>query len=589
MKSAKWKENWYVILVGLLIVLQLPVFTLWGERSFVAVHDNLDLFVAHNKLMQNQHIFFSSHATANMLGGVDRDTLGGEFYLNNLLYQFLPAYTAYVVNYFGKILIGLGSFLLLAKEIYKERYRDYRGLLWLTGAGFSMIPVFPAYGIAFTSIPFVVYLFLKIYREPKPVWYLLLFCYPFVSYFSYFGFFILAYLVAAIIIVWIRDRRFPVSLGISLPVACAGYMTWEYRLFREMLFGDTVTIRSTMAADNVSLAGMFREIGDVFCNTIFHAQDSHKYWIMPVALVLLIIMDISYLKARDIRGLVREAANWVLLLIVFNCLVYGLYNLEVFRNLVETLLPPLTGFQFNRTIYFNPFLWYALFFLTLKWLWEHTQKQQHEDVPGIKIRLKRTVIYAGAAVSVLVCMFVPQVYNDFYSNCYHHAYEMLKKQESSQLSFGEFYSQELFTQIKEDIGYGGEWAIAYGMHPAVLQYNGISTLDGYLGLYPQEYKEQFARLIAPALEQSEDFRVNYESWGARAYVFSGSGENTYQPVRDLVLSDDRLYIDGEVFRQMGGTYVFSRIAVSNADELGLTLTGVYSDESSPYVIYVYHS
>ena len=35
-------------------------------------------------------------------------------------------------------------------------------------------------------------------------------------------------------------------------------------------------------------------------------------------------------------------------------------------TLFETLIPPLTGFQFNRTLYFNTFLWYALLFLVLK-------------------------------------------------------------------------------------------------------------------------------------------------------------------------------------------------------------------------------
>ena len=127
------------------------------------------------------------------------------------------------------------------------------------------------------------------------------------------------------------------------------------------------------------------------------------------------------------------------------------------------------------------------------------------------------------------------------------------------------------------------------MHPAVLQYNGIATLDGYLGLYSEEYKQQFGKLIAPALEGSEEFRTTFWDSGIRAYLYSGAGENTYQPLKQLAISDTNLYMDGDVFRQMNGKYIFSRIAISNMEELGLKLKGEYRHESSPYVIYVYEN
>ena len=127
------------------------------------------------------------------------------------------------------------------------------------------------------------------------------------------------------------------------------------------------------------------------------------------------------------------------------------------------------------------------------------------------------------------------------------------------------------------------------MHPAVLQYNGIATLDGYLGLYSEEYKQQFGKLIAPALEGSEEFRTTFWDSGIRAYLYSGAGENTYQPLKEINLVDNKLYIDGDVFREMGGKYIFSRIEISNAEELGLVLKGEYTHESSPYIIYVYEN
>ena len=376
-----------------------------------------------------------------------------------------------------------------------------------------------------------------------------------------------------------KDKRIPVKFGIAIVVLALGYIVWEYRLFAQILLSDTVTIRDSMVMADVSLGQMVKDMITVLYNPGFHAQSSHQYFILPITVGYLIYSNVLYLKEKDYKSLKKSPVNLIFMFILFNCLVYGLYELKAVQQLVETILPPLKGFQFNRTIFFNPFLWYALFFLILKELYDRYQGKKKWNIG----------IHAAAVTGVLVCMFVPQVYNDFYSNCYHHAYEILKKVPSTQLSFREFYSEELFEMIKEDLGYEKEWAAAYGMHPAVLQYNGIATLDGYLGLYSEEYKQQFGKLIAPALESSEEFRTVFWDSGIRAYLYSGAGENTYQPLKNLNISDKKLYINGEMFRSMGGSYLFSRIEISNAGELGLELRGEYTHESSPYVIYVYEN
>lgn len=572
-------KNWVIYFILGLALLQVLVFTLWGDHSFIAIHDNLDLFVAHNKIMKNQGIFFGKAEEALLLGGVSRNLLGSEFSLYNILYYVFQPYTAYVIGYFLKLVIGFASFVLLSKEIYGEKYNRYRNLNYLAAAGFCVIPVFPAYGLAFVSVPLVVYLLIKICREPKAIWYVLLFLYPMVSYFSYFGIFILGYMVLAFIYLWIKEKKIPVSFGIAIVVLTAGYVVWEYRLFMEILLSDTVTIRDSMVMMDVSIGQMFADILTVMFNPGFHAQDSHRYWILPIAVFMLFFTNIEFIKNRQWNKIKTSPINLVFLFIIFNCVIYGLYELKAVQQLVETLLPPLKGFQFNRTIFFNPFLWYFLFFLILKDLYDRYAFN----------KIKNVGIYAIAVGGVLVCMLFPQVYNDFYSNCYHHAFEILKGTPSTQLSFEQFYSEDLFEEIKEEIGYDGEWAAAYGMHPAVLQYNGIATLDGYLGLYSEEYKQQFGKLIAPALEGSEEFRTTFWESGIRAYFYSGAGENTYQPLKELNLSDDKLYIDGDVFREMDGKYIFSRIKISNEKELGLELIGEYGHETSPYIIYIYRN
>ena len=203
---------------------------------------------------------------------------------------------------------------------------------------------------------------------------------------------------------------------------------------------------------------------------------------------------------------------------------------------------------------------------------------------------KQTALWTAniiVIVAALVVMFVPQMYNDFYRTCYYHAYSIIKQTQVNDLNYREYYSAELFEQIKEEIDYDGEWSAAYGMNPAILQYNGIATLDGYLGMYSQEYKEAFRKVIAPALETAEGNRVYFDAWGARAYLFSGSDENTYAPYRDLHLTDKTLAIDPKAYKEIGGEYIFSTIDISNSEELGLLLKGSYTHNSSPYTIYLY--
>ena len=198
-------------------------------------------------------------------------------------------------------------------------------------------------------------------------------------------------------------------------------------------------------------------------------------------------------------------------------------------------------------------------------------------------------MYFMMVIAVFVILLGSKHYNDLYDTAYGTAYRIKTGHEVDRLSYGEFYSCRLFDKIKSDIGYDeGEWAVAYGMHPAVLEYNGISTLDGYLGFYSQEYKERFRKVIAPALERKENTRIYFDDWGARCYLYSGTDDTIVMATRSYSgVTDNDIYIDTDALADLSCSYIFSRIELSNATEKGLFLKGVYEDATSPYKIYVY--
>lgn len=573
----KIAEKWYLIVSIGFILFAALVFGIFGESSIISVHDNLDLFVAQFQMLKNADAFFLHDEYISFLGGISRDVLPSEFSLYSILYMILPSYWAYVTGYLLKIVIAIVSCILLARDFCGENYTKYKPLVTMTGLAYGILNVFPAFGISFASIPLVVYLIRKIYKKPSFKWYLALLLYPLLSYFSYFGLFILAYLVIALIWLFIRDKKFPGRILLAIVVLSAGYVACEYRLFWLMLFDDTATIRSTMEAGSYTTGQVILTILEGFAKGMFHAESVHTYLVMPVCLIYFVYLNFTYLRQKNRKAIFHDIYNLLMLILVFNSVVYGIYYWEGFRNVIETICPLLTGWQFNRTIFFNPFIWYAAFFLVLKRLYDTENKKAEYGANLL------------ALLAVLLIVFSGTRYNDLYNTCVAKAYELLKDKQSDQLSYEEFYSTELFEEAKKDLNYNGQWAAAYGFHPAVLEYNDIATIDGYLGFYPQYYKEEFRKVIAPALERVPESAEYFDTWGARAYLYSGTDLSIVGAVRDYQVSDQNIYIDLDEFKALGGRYIFSRIELKNAQETGLTLAGIYEDESSPYTLYVYET
>lgn len=564
---------WFWFPIAGCLLLMAAVFGGYGEHSYLAVHDNLDLFLAQYQMLKNTGLFWKS-GEIPFLGGVSRDNLPSAISLYSLLYFIFPTYTAYVLGLIGKVLIGMFSFRLLAKELYPERYLCCRPAVYMVGFTYGMIWFFPAFGFAFASIPLVAYLLIRIYRKPGGLLYVGLFAYPLVSYFSYHGIFILGYLVIAVIWLWIRDRKFPRSLALALPVLAAGYVVCEYRLFMQMLLSDEVTIRSSMVGASLTLPEVGKEIYDIWKNGMFHADGVHTKFVLPLCMIYLAGNLLYNIRKKQYAAILHDPFYFVMLFLLFNSVVYGLYDFEPLRNLVETLIPPLEGWQFNRTIFFNPFLWYVAFFLVIL---------RFYDRNVIAMWIGNILL----GIAALIVILTPTRYNDLYATCYNRFYEYHHGQEVDAFDYEQFYAEELFDRIKEDIDYEGEWAAAYGMHPAVLEYNGIATLDGYLGFYTQEYKDSFREIIAPALDRVEASRIYYDDWGARAYLYSGENDSIVTSGKYVNTQDDVLYIDAEAFRELGGQYLFSRIPFSNADTLGFTLCGTYTAQDGSSTVYVY--
>ncbi len=625
------RRYWAVVVVGGILLLAAGVYILAGDKAQIAIADNLDLFQAQYQMLKNTGTFYSHSAQAPFLHGISRDVLPTEFSLQAVLYQLLPSLTAYYAMYFVKVLLGTASFVLLYKELGRYGFLAVNGgaaavcaeasasgepgmcgrltvgagereLSWnlacLVGFAYGLLDLFPAFSIAFSAVPLLVYLTLRLLRtstrRQSACWLAAVFFYPWVSYFSYFGFFLLAYLAVAFLVTAIgallapRERaerkeklgRWAVRLLLETVVLGIGYMVWEYRLFHQMLFSSQETIRETMVQTSLSGRELLTWTLQAFRDGVdLHCESVQEIVVLPVCLAFLVILNAGYIRRRQYRRMATDLYNIGFGLLLLNTMLYGLYYYEPFRTFLERLVPPLKGFQFSRVIFLNPFLWYGLFFIALQRLVMFANRRQK--------RILRKLAFVLPAAAILTIFLYNNEYNDLQHTTKALVKQMLGKEPDNSLSYGEFYSEKLFEKALEEVDYQGEWSVAYGFHPAVLEYNGIATLDGYLGFYAEEYKEAFREVIAPALEMNEGARSYYDEWGARCYLYSADNATIVEAVRRYPHEEDALEINEDALKKLGCRYIFSRIRLTNADEKGLSLRCICTDESSPYTLYVY--
>lgn len=566
------RKYWHWILAVGLIGFEALIMILCREKIYVGICDNLDLFITQLKMLHDNNAFFAHNQAMATLGGIDRNYFPSEFSLYNILYLFLPDIDAYLVGFVLKMVIALASCILLARLVLGEKYKTYEKLVLLVSAAFAVLPLYPMYAICFASMPLILYLLLRIYKEPKWWLYLAVFFYPLLSYFTFFGAFLLGYLLIAVVILWIRDKKLPFRLIGAFAALLVGFVCAEYRLFYIMLLSDEATIRSTMVIASYGAADLWKSFVNAFLYGSSHAKSVHTYFVLPVCALYFIWNNVRYIMGKKKGKIYADTFNLTIFFILFNCAVYALYFCEPLRNIVGAVLPQLKGFQYGRTVFFNAFAWYFAFFIAVKELF-------HKN---------RVVSYCACLLAILIVCGTQCEYSEFYNTCYCNLYKLVKHKEVNQLSYTEFFGEPLIEEIKRDIGYTSDkGACVYGFHPALLAYNQITTIDGYCGYYNQSYKEAFRAAIAPTLAQNENWQKYYDEWGCRAYLFSASGQNDYDFGANADASPREILIDEPALKQLGCDYIFSRVEITNAEKMRIHLIGRYDTEEIPYSVYLY--
>ncbi|WP_240376787.1 DUF6044 family protein [Bacillus piscicola] len=567
------KERLLLGISVLAILAYVSPFFFLGEDVHVRIHDHLDSNVIWYKtLIESGKTFAPSSAEiAVMMNGLPRGSLDTQFSLYVLLFYLFKPLTVLTINeLFMRFIAFFGMYVFLTSYVLKKETTSSIVIAAGSALAFSLLPFWPFGGASIAGIPLALYAFLNI-RGRKSSWkdWLIISLLPFYSSFVLSFIFFLGLMGVLWLVDWIRSKRANWCFFFSIAWMSALFLVKQYRLVTGVLLEQGFTdhrVEFSRGYNTFSRTlGLFQEN---FLTAHTHSYSLHDTIIIYVVLVALLLLVVGKLTRKIFTGEAlayskqEKALPLLLLLAALFSFWYALWYWEGFRVLKNTIEITNT-FNFGRFHLLNAVIWYILFALALT-------------------VINRTV---KRSIWLIALLIAGQLFVVSYEN-----FEW-KYARAGMPTYGEFYAEEQFAEIRDYIGRPPEdyRIVSIGMYPAVAHFNGFYSLDMYVTMYPLSYKHQFREIIEGELAKNEKMENYYDTWGSRVYVFTDELGKEYLYTKDKHASVEDLDFGTEAFKKMGGDYVLSAVEIKNAADNNLKLLQVFENDNSAWRIYLYEA
>ncbi|MER2998035.1 DUF6044 family protein [Pontibacter populi] len=566
----------WIGLAFIVLLFSLPRIIL-GEDSYITIHDNLDSELVWKMIMtEGGQLIGDNAVTQRVMNGFPSKLYPSQLNISVWFFLFLSPFQAYVVNEIVVHAVAfIGMFLLLKKYVLPAK--NYSWIVLGVSVTFAALPFYSVYGLSITGQPLLLYAFLTLLNKGHN-WksYAIIVLYAFYSSLPLTGFFILVALAGWLIVYYYQNRvvNLPLLLGTIVLGLC--YVITEHNLLYMMLLDTSyVSHRTDYTPENIvshDIIELVQQTADSFVFGNYHAATVHR----PVLITAIIALFIAW-RRKDYRSY----GNIITLLIIalLLSLSYTIYKSFILVELKNTISIVKT-FDFSRFFWFRPLVWFITFALSLVVISRDT---------------KWGKILAGFCVLLQLAFCLKsttQTTNEFNENRHLLMAKYLgtpRPPQNLSVTYKEFYSEELFAQIKEYINrpQASYRVLSIGFHPSIAQFNGFYTLDGYQNNYPLEYKRQFRKIISEELAKNKKWYNYFEGWGSRFYILPAELENYYDNVKTKEARIRQLDINTSAAKSMGAEYIFSSIKIENATENEMHLEKVFEREDSPWRIYLY--
>lgn len=571
------KKNYGVCVLVIYILLVVAFAVTRGDNIYITINDNMDSNIPIYKMIRDNKLFWKLEEYIPFLGGViARSQYKVELSIQSWIYALFPTLQAYYIVYILKVLLSGLGFYFLAKRIKEFSQLPYiNANLWCVCGGiYGILGAWPHAALGFASLPWWCMCVYTIYKTRKKRYIPILLVFVFTTSFTMLALFALFYTVLFIFVISLKEHRVNIPLALGTILLSLAYIVANSHHVLQGINSSSETIKSLKSATYAeTIFESLSKFGNAFLfkGSYYHTGGATlRYVVIPVCSVFLIWFIYSCIRKK-----LDKCILWIYVsiyaAIILNTLACCFDNNALFRKMV----PFASGFSFARFAWLSPFFWIILFAIVCAY---------------INRKVVVTVLLTLAVMSVVFDPYYNQrdsMYNELYCNVAAMFNNDEFKDGNHEWTWKEYFSEDLFSEIKQSIEYDGSWAVAYGIEPAVLQYNGIKTLDGYYSNYSLEYHDLFQKMIQPELDVDE-YHANYweTSSGVRAYLWSPEWE--FITKKDFELEYAKLYINIETFREMEGKYIFSRVKIINSSELKLKQIGKeFTSDDSPYKVYVY--
>ncbi len=523
------KRKLIIIASVAILLYYLPYFIL-GENSNILIHDNLDSNVAWIKLLIDNNAMFASPDTIipNVMGGLPLYSIYPYYDIPLLVFNLFGVFWGYVINKLLISIIGFwGMYLLLDRHFVRNH--SLRHLSVGTALIFGLLP-FWSFTATVSGLPFLLLAFLNLRaRTYKWTDWLIIVLFAFYSNLILSGLFIGLVLVCITIYDTLKSKKLNLAYLLGLMVLGSAYLISHFPLFTAFLTDNTVSHRVEFSKAPVNFERALHYSKNMFTKGQYHAHSLHNFLLIPI---------IGYAIFNFRRS--TKTFKIILLFIIITSLFYGFKDHSAIKPVID-LITSKIPIQLQRFHFLHPMFWYVLLVISLIWI-------------SGKIKFGKIIVLIIIVGQLLVVI----QYHEIYQNRKHP-------------NFADFYNQSAFSQVKQAINkpLNSFKVISVGMHPAIAQYNGFYTLDGYFPSYPLTHKHQFKTVIAGELERDISFKTNFNNWGSRCYAFSA--ETGLNFLNKKTSEIDTLNYNYRALKTLGGEYIISSVPINTTINTKLSL------------------
>jgi len=571
------------ISLAILALSILPVLIL-QENAYVRILDCLDPDVIYRVILSRDYNYLKgpTEIISSFMNGIPRGCFPSSLNVLQMLFLFCKPIHAFLINVLiVHIAAFFGMFLLLKKHVIKEQgYVLNIFICSISALCFSLLPFDYMFGLSLAGQPLLFYAFLNILNKHATFKdYFIIFIFPFYSYLVLVGVFCCMALFAIFLVHWWNTSEINLNFfGILIWFGLV-YLVVEYQLIYMLIFEKNyVSHRQEFNFVLLSYKDFRYYLREIYNNLLLggrgDAASLHHNIVRDILPIAIIVCYEKNLKQKLFYGLI--------IVIFFIALLSCFFNINSILLLRQKCFF-LNAFDWSRIYFLLPMLWYILFAMSL----------------ALILNIKRFGAYIVWFLALMQLHFIVANNFDLRHNfkIFYNTYLTREgsDREVDYLSFKEFYSEGLFSQIAAYINEPkDEFKIVnIGILPSAAQYNGFYTLDGYIPNYPLEYKHKFRKIMEIELNKNSGNKLYFDYWANRCYLFCSELTNSvisqskdelknFEPIKNLQL-------DTEQLKNLGCKYIFSAVEILNYKNNSLKFIRLFTDKDSPYKIFLYQT